>query len=374
MLERFLAGEVPIRDFFYPYGPVLIVTMLPSYLLLGRTLAGISLFAIAAETVALVFFLKCTFLLEKRGELDRSWAREALAVYVLNPATLYWTVFQGYHSIVQTTYSMAALYFLICDRYTTGYGVGLYSLAGSKFLAVLDWPALLAARRPRLTKLFWGAVPLLLTYGAFQMITGDVLFPIRYHIDYKSEGNIWYLLTLFGDTRNFYSSLPGRLLPVFFFTLIFLLGLGSWPRHLRLGLVSFSFPAAMGITTFTMSLFFLFSFYTGNYYIPMLMLPASVVVTSPALRSKGAIWALLLVSALSVAGDAMWSSLHQPDLLISVFSSSSAGDRFLAVILTASLVARIGCLAMLAQFGLLTAFSAPASSKRMTLGASYAVR
>src|SRR5205823_6484862 len=48
MLDHLLAGDVPIRDFFYPYGPFLILTMLPSYLLLGGTLAGISLFAIFA--------------------------------------------------------------------------------------------------------------------------------------------------------------------------------------------------------------------------------------------------------------------------------------------------------------------------------------
>ena len=75
MLEHFLAGEVPIRDFFYPFGPFLILSMLTPYLLLGRTLAGISLFAIVAEAVALFFFLKCTSLLEKRGELDRSWLK-----------------------------------------------------------------------------------------------------------------------------------------------------------------------------------------------------------------------------------------------------------------------------------------------------------
>jgi len=374
ILEHFLAGEVPIRDFFYPYGPFLILSMLPPYLLLGRTLAGISLFAIVAEAVALFFFLKCTSLLEKRGELDRSWVREALAVYLLNPATLYWTVFQGYHSIVQTAYSMAAFYLLLRGYSKTGYAVGLYSVAGSKFLAILDWPALLGVCRPRLTKLFWGVIPLLLTYVAFQMLTGDILFPIRYHINYKSEGNIWYLLTLFGDPRNFYSSFPGNLLPIFCFGFIFLLGLGYWLTYLRLGLTSFSFQTAMGITTFTMSLFFLFSFYTGNYYIPMLMLPASVVVTSPALRSERAVRSLLLVSGLCVAGDAMWTSLDQPDLLIAVFSSRSLSQQSLAAIWTASLVTRITCLAMLAQFGMLAAFREPVSSKRVPFGASYAAR
>ena len=374
MLEHFLAAEVPIRDFFYPYGPFLILSMLPSYLLLGRTLAGISLFAVAAEAIALFFFLKCTSLLEKGGELDRSWVREALALYLLNPATLYWTVFQGYHSIVQTAYAMSAFYFLLCNYPKIGYAVGLYSIAGSKFLAILDWPALLGVCRPRLTKLLWGTIPLLLTYVAFQMITGDILFPIRYHINYKSEGNIWYLLTLFGDPSSFYSSFPGNLLPVFFFGLIFLVGLGYWITYLRLGLTSFSFQTAMGISTFTMSLFLLFSFYSGNYYVPMLMLPASLVVTSPGLRSKRAIWSLLMVSGLCVAGDAIWSSLDKPELLTTVFSSSSLGQRSLAAIWTASLVARVTCLAMLARFGMRAALSAPTSAKRITFGVSYAVR
>src|SRR5262245_48573919 len=81
ILEHFLAGDIPIRDFFYPYGPLLIPSMLPSYLLLGRTLAGISLTAIFAEAIALFFFRKCTFLLEQRGEIKHSWVNDAMAVY-----------------------------------------------------------------------------------------------------------------------------------------------------------------------------------------------------------------------------------------------------------------------------------------------------
>jgi hypothetical protein len=357
MLERFLAGEVPIRDFFYPYGPLLIPSMLPLYLLLGHTLAGISLFAVAAEAVALFFFLKCTSLLEKRGELDRSWVREALAVYLLNPATLYWTVFQGYHSIVQTAYSMAAFYLLLCDYPKTGYAVGLYSIAGSKFLAILDWPALLGVCRPRLTKLFLGAVPLLLTYVAFQMITGDVLFPLRYHAGFLYEGNVWYLLTVFGDLLSFYAAFPGNLLPLFFFGMVFLLGLVHWLRCLRLGLTSFSFQAAIGTTTFTMSLFFLFTFYTGDYYIPMLMLPACLVVTCPALPHRHGVWLLLLISGFSVAGDAVWTSLGQPLVLLDVLWSGSFSERLLTSFWIGSILVRIASFAMLARWALRVAIT-----------------
>src|SRR5262249_5100019 len=40
-LEHFLAGDTPIRDFYYPYGPLLMPSMLPLYLLSGHSLAGI---------------------------------------------------------------------------------------------------------------------------------------------------------------------------------------------------------------------------------------------------------------------------------------------------------------------------------------------
>src|SRR5262245_16286102 len=40
-LENFLSGKVPIRDFYYPYGPLLLPCILPFYVLLGRSLAGI---------------------------------------------------------------------------------------------------------------------------------------------------------------------------------------------------------------------------------------------------------------------------------------------------------------------------------------------
>jgi hypothetical protein len=352
MLEHFLAYDVPIREFFYPYGPLLIPSILPFYLLLGHSLAGISLFAILAEAVALGFFLKSTSLLEQRGEITHWWVREALAVYLLNPATLYWTVFQGYHSIAQTAYSMVALYCLLCGRHTIGYAVGLYGVSGAKFLAVLDWPALLTVCRPRFAKLLWGAIPLLMTYVIFQVVTGDILFPLHYHIGYRSEGNIWYLLTVFGDLSNFYSVFPGKLLPIFLFNILFLLGFVQWLRYLRMGFTSFAFQAAMGMTTFTISLFFLFSFYTGDYYIPMLMLPASLVVTCPALPCRRAVWSLLLISGFCIAGDAMWMSLGQPRVLIDAVVSDSVRERWLASLLTASILVRIACFVMLAQWGL----------------------
>jgi hypothetical protein len=354
-LEHFLAGDIPVRDFYYPYAPLLMPFMLPSYMLLGHSLAGISLFAVVMEAVALGFFLKSTSLLERRGEISHSWVIDAMAVYLLNPATLYWTVFQGYHSIVQTAYSMAALYFLLRGQQTIGYAVGLYGVAGAKLLAILDWPALLAVSRPRLAKLFWGAIPALMSYVVFQMVTGDVLFPLRYHIGYQGEGNFWYLTTLFGDLHSFYSTFPGNLLPLFFFGIVFVLGFGHWLRYLRLGLTSFSFQTAMGMSTFTMSLFFLFSLYTGSYYVPMLMLPACLIVTSPVLPNRHGVWLLLLISGFSVAS----ASLGQPRTLIDAFSSASFSERLLTSFLIVSILVRIGCFARLAQLGFRVATTKP---------------
>jgi len=358
-LEHVLAGDIPTRDFYYPWGPLLMPSMLPFYLLLGRSLAGISLFAIMAEAVALGFFLRSTSLLEQRGEISRSWVAKALAVYLLNPATLYWTVFQGYHSIVQTAYSMAAMYFLLRGKHTTGYALGLCGLAGAKLLAVLDWPALLAACRPRLAKLLWGAVPALMIYAVYQVISGDIFFPVRNHIGQTGEGNFWYLITLFGDLHSSYSAFPRNLLPIFFFAVPFLVGFFLWLRYLRLGLTSFSFQAAMGITTFTMSLFFLFSGYTGSYYVPMLMLPASVVVTSPALPCRYGVWLVLLISAFCIAGDAIWAALGQPAVLLSVFLSGSFGEQLLTSLLIVSILVRMACFARLALLGLRVATTQP---------------
>jgi|GEM_PF-5618341 len=365
MLKNFLAGDTPIREFFYPYGPLLIPSMLPFYVLLGQSLAGISLFAIFAEAVTLGFFLKSMRLLKQRGEIEHRWAQETMAIYLLNPATLYWTVFQGYHSIAQTAYSMAALYFLLRRHHVLGYSVGFYGLAGTKFLAILDWPALLAACRPKAVKLLWGTAPLLITYAIFQLMTGDILFPLRFHLGYMSEGNVWYLLTLFDDLRGFYSMGLGRLLPLLLFCILFLLGFVHWIVVLRRGRAAFSFPAAMGMATFTISLFFLCSLYTGNYYVPMLMLPASLVVTCPSRRSRNMVGAFLLISALCVFGDAMWTAFGQPLVLHEAFASVSLTQRVLAGFWTSSILVRVICFAILAYAGLRLATSS--RSPRHTL-------
>ena len=358
-LEHFLAGDVPIRDFYYPYAPLLMPSMLFAYILLGHSLAGISLFAIVAEGVALVFFLKSTSLLEQRGEITHSWVTDAMAVYVLNPATLYWTVFQGYHSIVQTAYFMVGLYFLLRGRHMIGYAIGFFGIAGAKLLAVLDWPALFVACKPRLTKLIWGTIPVLVTYAVYQLMTGDIFFPIRYHIGYTGEGTIWYLTTLFANLHSFYSAFPGNLVPVFSFGIPFLVGLVFWLKYLQRSVVSFSFQAAMGVSTFTVCLFFLFSLYAGSYYVPMLMLPACFVVTCPRLPKRQGVWLVLLISGVCIAGDAIWASLGQPEALVKVLSSESWSNRLLTSLLTVTIVVRLACFARLARLGLRVATTSP---------------
>jgi hypothetical protein len=357
-LEHFLAGQIPIRDFYYPYAPLMMPSMLPFYILLGHTLPGISLFAIFAEAVALFFFVKWVSLVLKRREIDDKWPRQALALYLLNPATLYWTVFQGYHSIVQTAYAMAAFYFLARGYSAIGYGIGLYSLAGAKILGVLDWPALLTVSRPRLTKVLFGALPLLLTYVVYQALTGDILFPIRFHLGYIGEGNLWYLTTALGHLHGFYSSFPGSLIPIFFFGIAFCIGFVVWMRSARSGRTSFSFQCAMGTTTFTMSIFFLFSLYTGGYYVPMIMLPAAVVATYPGVRSRWAICLVLLISASCITGDVIWASFGQPDDLSNSFSSSFTRNALVSFWILTILV-RIAGFAKLAQLGFRVALDSP---------------
>src|SRR5262249_41861147 len=155
-----------------------------------------------------------------------------------------------------------------------------------------------------------------------QVVTGDIFFPIRFHVGYTGEGNIWYLTTAFALFRGFYSSFPGNLLPIFLFGITFLLGFLFWIRFVRIGSSSFSFESAIGMTTFTMSVFFLFSLYTPSYYVPMVMLPAAVVVTYPGVRSHYAVCLVLLISGFSISGDAIWAALGQSEALASSFSSS----------------------------------------------------
>jgi hypothetical protein len=355
-LEDFLSGGVPVRDFYYPYGPLLIPSMLPFYLLLGRSLAGISLFAILAEAVALWFFIKSASLAERGGDVDHAWVQHALALYILNPATLYWTVLLGYQSIVQTAYSMAAFYFLLRGRHTLGYAIGLLGLAGTKLLMVLDWPALLAVTRVKIRQLLVATLPLLAIYGAYQWITGDSLFPVRYYFTYESsEGNIWYLLTLFGDPQAFYSIGFGSVLSLLLFTSLFLLGFGRWLWLARQNRTSFSLPTALGISTFTMGLFFICSRYTGNYYVPMLMLPACLVVTCPGSHTQGGVWPVLLISSLCIVGDAVWSvAFTQPRSLLEAFSTHQP---ILVGLWTGTIVIRLAAFATVACEGLFLATS-----------------
>jgi hypothetical protein len=62
---------------------------------------------------------------------------------------------------------------------------------------------------------------------------------------------------------------------------------------------------------------------------------------------------LLLISALCVAADAVWSSLlGQPAALVNVFSSGSFSQHLLTSLWIISIVVRMACFARLAQLGL----------------------
>jgi len=353
-LEHFLSGDVPVRDFYYPYGPLLLPSIAPFYVLLGRTLSGISLFAILSEAVALWFFVKAARIAEDLGHVSHAWIQDALALYLLNPATLYWTVLLGYHSIVQTTYSMVALYYLLRQRQTLGYCWGLLGLAGSKLLMVLDWPALFAVTQPNIRKLLLGALPLVGVYALYAAITKDVLFPVRYHFTYpSSEGNLWFLLTLLGDPGTLYPRSVGSILSLALFGALLLGGFAYWLWCLRRGWSAYSFPAAFGISTFTVGLFFVCSRYTGNYYVPILMLPACMVVTRPG-AGKGPLWCVLLVSSLCIVGDAIWSAAFgQPATLIEAFSQQA----YLAWLWTGTIIIRLVAFSVIARHGLHLAVS-----------------
>ena len=305
MLDHFLAGQIPIRDFFYPYGPLLVPAMIPFYLVFGRGLAGISLFAITAELIALVFFVKAA-----RKTMDPQWARAAGALYLLNPATLYWTVLHGYNGIVQTAYSMAGLYCLIRGRSALGYAAGLLGAAGARLVAALDWPALLAVRRPAAGALLLGALPLVAVYAVFQLVSGNILFPVTWHADLASEGTLWFLLVMFLPPGSFrdYLIAPNAL-PMILFAALFVPGFAAWARAVRSGRAAFSFPAALGLSTYAVALFLICSRYAASYYIPILMLPASVVVMQPGGRWPWSRAALLFVSALAVPSDAIWMAI-----------------------------------------------------------------
>jgi hypothetical protein len=97
----------------------------------------------------LTFFVK-SLSIDKAGRDEENWADDALALYLLNPATLYFTVLQGYNSIIQTAYLMPALYLLLRGR---THGDMPWAIRAGR-LETVDGPglaALLTVRRPRMT-------------------------------------------------------------------------------------------------------------------------------------------------------------------------------------------------------------------------------
>lgn len=310
-----LDGQLPYRDFATSYGflfPYLSGVLLPVW----NTRAAVALVMIACEIVAVWVFVSTV---SRAGVAQDIGLRRALAVYLVNPAAVYWSGMLGYNSAVVLLFWVLAFSALLVGRY----GRSLQGLVGSvvvgKFLGLLAVPVWLADPRRTISALVGtGAFGVVLLAGAAAFDV-NLLMPLLREGGRSTSANVWFLtsaLVPFDDQGWLW-----RVGPLALFGVGALAVAGRfavcWTRPPNAEQLS----AAIGAVGW---LFMLVSKKSYPHYVPMFLLFTVFALCQRGPASRRAAIVLAALGAIGVVEPGLWNALGQPQQLVPALDDRTA--------------------------------------------------
>lgn len=305
-----LGGQLPYLDFPSSYGP-LFPYLAGSLLLFWNSPAAIALAMVGCEIVAVGVLCSCVR--RERAPEDRLTSQPALAqalfLYMVSPAALYWSGLTAYNSSVVLLFWVIALALLFRLRYGPSLVALSLSVLAGKALGLLAGPLWLADPRRRIGMLAAAAV---LALGAFLVARHyeiDLLLPLTREGERSTSGNIWFLLSglmpLTADSAVWkYGPLASFALAVGALTLWLA---SKWKQAPSIA----QFSAAIAVIGW---LFMLLSKKTYPHYTPMFLLFCVLALSTASPRG---LWILMLafLGAIGIIEPGLWNALRQPTLL-----------------------------------------------------------
>ena len=328
-------GRLPYLDFPTSYGP-LFPFVSSALLPFWKAPAAVAFVMVLIEIMAVLWFVD---LVARRDESGKDRATWTLAVYLVNPAALYWSGMMGYNSSLVLLCWVGAVGALTRNRFAAS-GIWLaVSVIAGKFLGVLAAPFWLAHPRRR-----YGVVAAMAILAVSLWYVGlryqiDLALPLIREGHRSTAGNLWFLSAALAPSAP--DGALWRYGPLALLA-ITALGLSGWlalrwrevPRLEQIcGALS-----AMGW------LFLVLSKKSFPHYAPMFLL--FTVAAMCARGSSNAAWAVLLavIGAVGILEPGLWNALGQPESIVKVTGSALA----IVPLVAADLVLVCGGLALAA--------------------------
>lgn len=328
-------GQIPYRDFPSSYGflfPYLAGALLPIW----ETRAAVALMIIFCEIAAVVLFARS--LAHREAAADES-LRRTLALYLVNPASWYWSGMLGYNSAVVLLFWVLAFVTLTARRYGTSLLALVGSVVAGKVLGALAIPVWLADPRRRVSALAGTAAMGAIVLAASASVGIDMLIPLRREGGQSTPANLWYLASAWVPFSN--EQLIWRVGPPGLFlagaVLFAVVLVMRWTRP----------PSAAQLCAAISGIGWLFMIVSKKsypHYVPMFLLFTHFALSAPSRqqRASAAVLApmvLAIMGAIGLVEPGVWNALGQPPLLTPTFDGATASSWL--VLITAD-VALIG--------------------------------
>lgn len=303
------SGRIPYIDFPSSYGPVfpyLSGALLPVW----DSPAAVALVMVLLEIGAV---LALAGALRRDPHLPATASCWVLAVYLLNPASLYWSGMMAYNSSVILLCWVMAARLVVNGRFGASTAWLAASVAAGKFLGVIVAPLWVIHPARRYGVMVVAAAAAATAWLVARQFGADLALPLIREGNRSTAGNLWFLagglLPLSQDSAVWRYGSPLALLGVAG-------GLGVW-----LALKWREAPAFQQVAAAVSSLGWLFlvtSKKSYPHYAPMFLLMSVVALCDG--RAGTWRWALLLalVGAVGLVEPGLWNALGQPQSLAQV--------------------------------------------------------
>lgn len=296
-------GRLPYVDYPTSYGPFF--PYVSGALLWGwNSPAAVALVMVAIEIVAVLFL---TARIRRDREMPRHAGTWTLAIYLLNPAALYWSGMMAYNSPIILLSWVMAVRFLLRDRHAAGISWLAGSVLAGKFLGLLAAPIWIAHPGRRV-----GVIAGATTAAAVAVVVGlqydvNLLLPLLREGDRSTGGNFWFLVGGLLPT--------GVVSPLWRYGPVVMLGAGAaglcglWARAWRVAPSLRQLSAALSALGW---LFVVLSKKSFPHYAPMFLLFTVAVASADCPPRPRWVVMLAVIGAIGIVEPGLWNAMGQP--------------------------------------------------------------
>lgn len=334
---RWLAGEIPYRDFRSAYSPLFHLLLIPGVLLWPHP--GSVVATLFSFEIALIALYARRF---GRARPVQTW--RVLFLYAWSPISFYWVAVAGYNSVLIALFTLIAL-LLAEARKDVGAGLAaLLGLAFSKLTMVMAWPAIVFFPRGSAARRMAPLLALAALLPPLLAVRIDLLADALHGRYNATSGNVWFLVSAMLSEKV--GSSPIKLASMLTLLCSQSILLYAYLRHTR-SVDDGAFDRASAFYSACALVFMLVAYKTYPWYLPMCLIFLLHTLVRSGRSSVAALIPFAVLGCLTTLEPAL-----------SVGLRSAVGEDWLAAVVAVDLVV-VACIGYYAWLCIRIAVAAP---------------